>query len=149
MAMEKCFQKDQSLKKHLLMGGITWLLGWSLFAVVEIMFRSIDGPPLLPFVSVMILIAYSGLGIAAGVTVSGLSTFLLKIMGRWTGSQNFLIIKPSILYLQLIRMPVITLFISQIQCTPPAREWYHAMMMEMVYLMKMDLMIWMAMAILS
>jgi len=64
------------------MGGITWLLGWGIFAGVEIMFRSIDGPPLLPVVCLMILIAYSGLGIAGGVTVSGVSTLLLKIMGK-------------------------------------------------------------------
>jgi len=64
------------------MGASTWLIGWGIFAVVEIMFRCIKGPPLLPFVSLLILIAYSGLGIAAGVTVSGAATFLMKITGK-------------------------------------------------------------------
>lgn len=80
--MERGSQKDQSFKKNILQGATVWCWGCVVFTVVEIIFRAIDGPPLLLSIPLLILIIYSGLGLIAGVALGGISTLMLKITGK-------------------------------------------------------------------
>jgi len=82
MAKEKNIPKDLSFKKGIVQGAVIWFLGWLIFAVVEITFRMLGGPPLAGSIPLLMLALYAGLGFIAGVALGMVSIVLLKGIGR-------------------------------------------------------------------
>ena len=57
---------------------VIWLIGWVMFAGIEIASRMLNWLPLAGFVPVLMLVLYAGLGIVLGGTLGALSFLVLK-----------------------------------------------------------------------
>jgi len=82
MAKETSIQKNISFKVSIAQGAMIWLLGWLIFALVEIAFRKLIWLPLPTSLPLVMLVLYACLGVFAGGTLGVLSFLVLKGLGK-------------------------------------------------------------------